>query len=94
MYRIPSHPKGPDLDTNKYTIKPTTTGGNPIIVLNKIKTLFLPQKFLIAKSVPRGKPIKQDSSKDIPLTLNERSNISNKLSSNVITRSNAFIKAS
>ena len=91
---MPSHPKGPDLETIKYTTKPTTTGGKPIIVLNKIRTLFLPQKFFIAKSVPRGKPNKQESKSDIPLTLKDRISISNKLSSIVITNSIALFKAS
>ena len=56
--------------------------------------MSLLQKFLIAKKVPKGKPIKQERSNEIPLTFKESNNISNKSSSKVITNSNDFAKAS
>jgi hypothetical protein len=52
------------------------------------------QKFFIAKKVPKGKPIKQERSKEIPLTFKDSNNISNKSSSKVITNSNDFANAS
>jgi len=94
VYKIPNHPNGPDLEIIKYTIKPTTTGGNPISVLNTIKRLSRNQKFLIARKVPKGNPIKQEKNKEIKLTFSERSNISNKSLSSISTKSNDCLKAS
>lgn len=94
VYKIPNHPKGPDLEINKYTIRPTTTGGSPIIVLKKIKLMSFPQKFLIAKKVPKGNPIKEEKNNDRQLTLNESNNISYKSVLKVNTNSIDCLKAS
>jgi hypothetical protein len=94
VYKIPNQPKGPDLEINKYTISPTTTGGSPIIVLKKINIMSLPQKFLIARKVPKGNPTKQEKNNEKQLTLSESNNISNKSAFKVDTNSNDCLKAS
>ena len=58
-------------------------------VLNIIKRLSLKTKFLIARNVPNGKPIKQDKNKEIKLTFIESNKISNKSASNLTTKSKA-----
>ena len=94
VYKIPSQPNGPDREINKYTINPTTTGGKPIIALNIISTISLPQKFLIAKYVPMGKPTKQDKSNDRQLTFIESKSILKKSLSKVKTKPNACVNDS
>ena len=94
MYKTPNQPNGPDREINKYTINPTTTGGKPIMALNIIKIVSLPQKFLIAKYVPIGKPTKQDKSNERQLTFIESRRISKKSLSRVKTKSNACVNDS
>ena len=94
VYNTPNQPNGPDREINKYTINPTTTGGKPIIALNIIRTVSLPQKFFIAKYVPIGKPTKQDKTNEKKLTFIESRRISKKSLSKVKNKSNACVNDS
>jgi hypothetical protein len=94
VYRISSQPKGPDLETNKYTINPTTTGGIPIKELKTVIIKDLPVKRVIAKKTPIGKPIIEAIRSDVTLILKDNPTISNNETSKFIIKVNAVIKAS
>ena len=94
VYKISNHPKGPDLETNKYTIRPTTTGGIPI---NELKTLIrmdLPENLVIARITPMGNPRIEAIIREVRLIFNDNPTISNKELSKLKINLNAVTKAS
>jgi hypothetical protein len=58
--RRPKVPKGPLLDIIEYTIRPTTTVGKAIKVLNRVIKGPFPLKELIPIKNPKGTPIIED----------------------------------
>ena len=94
VYRISNHPRGPDLETNKYTIRPTTTGGIPINELNTLIRMDLPEKRVIAKTTPIGNPIIDAIISEVILIFNDNPTISNRSLSKLKIKVNDVIKAS
>ena len=94
VYKISSQPKGPDLETNKYTINPTTTGGIPIKELKILIVKDLPVKRVIAKKTPIGNPTIEAIRSDVTLIFKDNPTISNSETSKLKIKENALKKAS
>ena len=89
----PRVPKGPDLDSKRYTTRPTTTGGNPINELKKTTKAVLPGNCTVASTVPKGSPKTPAIKSAIELTLKDKTIISIKYWSKPTIKANAAANA-
>src|SRR5512139_588802 len=71
------NPRGPLLESNRYTKRPTTTGGSPIKVLRILTESPFRGNFLKPRSVLRGRPIRVATARAVPETLRESNIIPN-----------------
>ena len=94
VYKISNHPNGPDLETNKYTSRPTTTGGIPINELKILIRMDLPENLVTARITPIGNPRIEAIIREVRLIFNDNPTISNKELSKLKINVNAVIKAS
>jgi len=72
VYNKSRKPKGPLLESIKYTINPITTGGNPIKVFIRFDRNDFPLKSLRAKNELIGRAIDKAISVEVAETLTER----------------------
>ena len=76
VYNKSKTPSGAPLANIKYTISPTTTGGMPIRELKIMINKFFKKNFFNANKYPKIKAKKEDMTKAIRLTFNDKKIIS------------------
>src|SRR6516225_2075385 len=79
----PKRPNGPERDSNIYTARPTTTGGNPSSVLAITTSTSRPGKRYTASAVPSGAPIAKAHTLAVRLTCKDSRMIARRSASNL-----------
>ena len=76
-------PNGPELDNNKYTKSPITTGGSPISAFIRTIMLLLKRKLETANQEPKGIPTREAIRVAVKVTCSDLPEITYKSLSNV-----------